>query len=442
MSIISGESLLGALRRLLRSRARGLAAIIGLSSVAWTGTVAASPAPGDHVHASGITVLASLPTPPDPLALAFSVAVGEADQASLAWPSDLGFPWVDRQQSQLVIPSVSAAGRAAASSILARPSLAQVSRRVDVVRHSRAKLQRIIDGAIGPQPGGAVVYASYPDPAHDRVILEASQAPDAFLYALAGRFDATAIAVYVQPSHRGSGLSNRNNDISPFWGGAQINAPAGGCTDAFSWHAGSTQMMLTAGHCAPNGGGVSTPASSMGSVNSNTEESWNGGVGTVYLSGQSTYRGDIALIRLYSGLLSTGIMYRGGPGSGQTATVMEQWSRSPQNGDQYCTGGAYSGEICGWVVDWVGGNYYYSDSNETARHVTHGTKKAWCVIPGDSGGPTYTVRSDGGIAAKGIISGVNIHDNYADWYEPWSCENVFTDIWDAWYAFPGILTLG
>jgi hypothetical protein len=70
--------------------------------------------------------------------------------------------------------------------------------------------------------------------------------------------------------------------------------------------------------------------------------------------------------------------------------------------------------------------------------VTHGTKKGQGIDLGDSGGP---VDADvtGGVAAKGIISGAWIGDSYADWYEPYSCENVFTDIWDAYYALPGIL---
>src|SRR6202011_2763178 len=128
------------------------------------------------------------------------------------------------------------------------------------------------------------------------------------------------------------------------------NVPAGGCTDAFSWHSGSTQLHLTAGHCAANGGSVSTPASTMGYINAN-EASWTNGTGSWKLPGQNYYAGDIALIRLNSGRYSTGSMYRGGAGSSSSgaARVAEMWSRSPQSGDQYCTGGAYGGEICGWA---------------------------------------------------------------------------------------------
>jgi hypothetical protein len=38
------------------------------------------------------------------------------------------------------------------------------------------------------------------------VILEVDQAPDAFLYSLASRFDPSAIAVYVQTNRRDGGM--------------------------------------------------------------------------------------------------------------------------------------------------------------------------------------------------------------------------------------------
>ena len=174
---------------------------------------------------------------------------------------------------------------------------------------------------------------------------------------------------------------------------------------------------------------MSTPAQYIGSVTAESEESWNPGTGTVYMTGQF-----VALIRASSSV--QGYIYTS---CCNGAPVKEMWSRRPQSGDQYCTGGAVSGQVCGWTVDWVAGNYYYTDSGETARNVTHGTKRQQCQLHGDSGGPVYTVRSDGGISAKGIISGEWIHDSYVDWYELYSCENVFTDIWDAYWGLPGWL---
>lgn len=150
------------------------------------------------------------------------------------------------------------------------------------------------------------------------------------------------------------------------------------------------------------------------------------------MCGQTQQRGDIALIRISPGLLSSPNMYRGGFGSTSWAIVKEMWYRSPQPGDQYCTGGATTGELCGWVTQQVGVNYTYADG-EGARNIVIGTKTAPCLGSGDSGGPVYTVRSDGGIAAKGIISGGGVASQ---------CRNEYTDIYQALYGFVGWLATG
>ncbi|MET3207025.1 hypothetical protein ABIB17_003961 [Arthrobacter sp. UYEF6] len=177
--------------------------------------------------------------------------------------------------------------------------------------------------------------------------------------------------------------------------GANINAPAGGCTVGWPWNDSSNYYMITAGHCGPDGGSVSTPAQSMGWINA-SESNWLSGYGSVRFPGASDYSGDLSLIRLNGGLQSGTNIYVGGPGSGNALTVREMWSRSPQVGDQYCTGGAYSGELCGWVTQAARGNFTYSGGT-VARNVSWGTKGGSCTAAGDSGGPVYTVRSDGGI---------------------------------------------
>jgi hypothetical protein len=89
-----------------------------------------------------------------------------------------------------------------------------------------------------------------------------------------------------------------------------------------------------------------------------------------------------------------------------------------------------SGELCGWSVTWsAAGNYYYTKTGETARRVWRGAKtSAGAIVGGDSGGSVYIV-SGPSIIAKGIISGEATNGS--------THVNVFTDIWDAWYAFPG-----
>jgi hypothetical protein len=101
-------------------------------------------------------------------------------------------------------------------------------------------------------------------------------------------------------------------DGSPFYGGSRISVPTGSCTDAFSWN-------ITA-------------------------------AGTVYLPGETVYRGDMALAQITSGKCSSARIYRGAYNSTSSNSVRSMWSRRAQSGDQYRTGGSYSGEICGWTV--------------------------------------------------------------------------------------------
>jgi hypothetical protein len=58
--------------------------------------------------------------------------------------------------------------------------------------------------------------------------------------------------------------------------------------------------MFSAGHCAPNGGNVSTLREHLGYVTSGSREN-DSPSGTTLLPGDSTYRGDISLIEVASG---------------------------------------------------------------------------------------------------------------------------------------------
>lgn len=49
--------------------------------------------------------------------------------------------------------------------------------------------------------------------------------------------------------------------------------------------------------------------SNVGNVTANSEENWDSVHGTQYYTGQSTYRGDVALIRLVSGNTSGSKIY-------------------------------------------------------------------------------------------------------------------------------------
>jgi hypothetical protein len=389
-------------------------------------------------HASGIMILRGEQAVPDALPEEVAQALDAAMSASAADPINFSYPFVNQKSRTVVATVATAAGQAQAEELHATVAQAAdgalVGFAVQPVQHSRQFLDQLMDEVIGRQPEGVIVIASYPEPEHNRIVAEVAKIDDAFLYRLARSYGTAAIAVRLTEADAGMPAS-READTSPFWGGADVN----GCTTGFAWHSGTTDMMVTAGHCFSSGGSASTPAQSMGSVRSGDEESWNSGTGTVYMTGQSTYRGDIALIRIYSGKYSAARIYRGGYNSSTNAPVAGKWSRGPASGDQYCTGGRASGEQCGWKVVWSAtGNYTYN-SGEVARRVWRGDKRGWCIKAGDSGGPVYTVRSDGYVVAKGIISGATGFggsDAYAGLFDT-PCRNIFTNIWDAYYGFPG-----
>jgi len=374
---------------------------------------------------------------------AAAIALSEAMRISEENPADFAYPFWDGEAEQVVVTPASVVGLDkvdAARSVAARAARAvgDVKGEERPALASRERIDSIMNDMIGPQAEGITIVAANPDTENGRVILEVSELNDKFLERAARQYGAPLIAVRVSAD---AGVKSfpavgRDADNSPFYGGAKIND----CTSGFSWHSGSTEMMLTAGHCYPSGGSVSTSASSMGSVRSSSEENWTNGTGTVLMTDETSHRGDLALVRLGAQKSSTNRIYRGGAGSTSGATVAGKWSRSPVRTDQYCTGGRVSGEQCGWrvVVD-APGLYYYNGSGETARKVWRGTKRGHCIQGGDSGGPVYTVNSNGSVAAKGIISGVTGFgggDSFAGATGS-PCVNVFTDVWDAYYSMPG-----
>ncbi|MBG0569308.1 hypothetical protein I4J89_48735 [Actinoplanes sp. NEAU-A11] len=233
--------------------------------------------------------------------------------------------------------------------------------------------------------------------------------------------------------------TGRLADESPFTGGARIKFPglSGKCTNAFSWKIDASRSgMLTAGHCAAvSGQAVQTNSGdALGSIMSENY----GPRGTEYLPQQKVYRGDMSLIRVPSGKIYPYI-YRGVSSSSARYTVRAMWHRRAQPGDQYCTGGSYGGEICGWKVKSTGATVN-SDGKWLRNVVVSEKKKGWCTRPGDSGGPVYTVNSDGSVVAKGIHHGSNGgggDDHYAGALD--KCLEIFTDIRDAYFGFPGHL---
>jgi hypothetical protein len=404
----------------------------------------------ETMHSSGIVVLHGVEPLPDPLPEKVAVTLGKALELSKEHPSDFTYPWPDRALGRVVLPVVTERGSLIAQELAGGPEDVD---QIDTARlapsrlHTRSYLDDIMDRVIGRQPEGVVVRSAFPDPEHNRIVIELAELDEALLQRLAASWDPSAIAVRLVEDVVG-GPGARHNDTSPFFGGAILVTAFGPenntCTSGFPWRSGTTHMMLTAAHCFPSGGGVATPAQHMGSIRGGVEENWTAGVGTVLMTGETTYVGDVALVRLQTGTSSAATIYQGPARSTTTRAVREMWSRPPARGDQYCTGGAVSGELCGWAVtSSAAGNHTYTRTGELARRVWRGQKRGHCFKGGDSGGPVYTVRSDGGVAAKGICSGETGHggsDAFAGALDA-PCVNIFTDIRDAYFSMPGSLAV-
>lgn len=430
----------------MKRNPRGLLATITLTALALSAVVSTS----SSAHADdppegppGLTVSARVPPPmlpqlADDIALALDDAITLTEQS----PADFGYAWVDRANNSLVIDAATSAGEAKGRAFV--PSRASHIRpTVRSVAFSHARLEQIKNEAIELNsktiPDGDLIYRTAPDAEHNRILITVEQASGPLFAGLVARYGAQAIAVEVGGTP--GDPQSRPSDSDPFYGGARIYAPKT-CTSAFPWQIDSTHTgMLTAGHCSPTGGYASTGAEGMGSITSGSRESWKDGTGSVPLTGSSYYHGDIALIAIEAGDQAGYSMYRGGPTSNTSTMVREMWSRRAQMYDKHCLGGATTGERCGWSVYSVGVAHKYN-SGEIVRPSIESQNTGTCSGPGDSGGPHFTVRPDGYIAAKGIHSGGGGGggDNYGGAFD--LCFVVWTDIWDAWVAFPGSLRRG
>lgn len=437
-------------------RLRRIAASIAALALPATTLAGAHPALADPTppgmsakNLAGITLVPARPAVATPLSGTLATALDSATKLAAKHPRDLGYPWVDRTAGRVVAATATDAG----DTLAARSPLRRH------VRHSFAELEKIkydvtlLTEKTVPDSNGIV--ATEPDPQHDRIIIWANRLTPRLMKSLATRYGTDAIAVRYLPGlapSRAASQSRLNDGPTYYGGGAWINvydsSGSGICTSGIPWYYNNKSQMITAGHCANAGAYVTagtTNEIAFGSVFTGTDENWNEGVGTVTLPGQTAYHGDISRIQMSldsdtssSAAHSGYYVFKGNGDSTSVRVVSQMWDRRAQAGDQYCTDGSQSYEVCGWAVTVTGATWRYTgDTGEPyARNVVIGTKiSGKCVIPGDSGGPTYTVKSDGTVAVKGIISGASMGYSTGTYSDP--CYNVFTDAYDIMEAFGG-----
>ncbi|GIH99345.1 DNRLRE domain-containing protein [Planobispora takensis] len=395
---------------------------------------------------------------------ALSAALDKATEAAEANPVDLAQPYADAETGQLITPAVTTTGQTLAAKTLTGqavtgegsddptvPGAVEASEEGDAAeipdtsaattvsysitsavanaKYSAGSLQAIADEIADLDatqlPGAGDIHISGVQPQRNRVVVEATSASVEMRQALAARYGLDKVAIrLIDPAQVPITTESRNNDIGDYIAGGAAYGP---CTTGFAWMDGRTAAMLTAGHCHDSTG------ASLGLVAYDTY----GPKGTVKLSGQSKYRGDLALIYLTQrkggGSASVWI---GSPTSTQRRYVSGVYSEYAKVGDRYCVSGRVSGETCGWTVKEVGKSVRYGNS-ETVRYLVIGEKSSGtCTQPGDSGSPVYTIRQqDGRVVARGITSGGRRDQTEANFFLP--CRHLFTDIRHAVNAMPG-----
>ncbi|RZB13648.1 hypothetical protein StrepF001_42950 [Streptomyces sp. F001] len=184
-------------------------------------------------------------------------------------------------------------------------------------------------------------------------------------------------------------------------------------------------------------------------------DNWKNGQGSVKVAGKSYYLGDLVTGEVIDNKYSVSArVYKGGPHGSQTRRVQDRWTTRSKVGEQFCYGGSTTGEVCGWKVTSGKQTIEYGDGT-IVKNVTRAKKSSGtCAVGGDSGGPVYTVLSNGHIYAKGVISGslcngwgIGSDADDDGWNDDrdcsdatdWDCELVFTDIKLAEDALPGLV---
>lgn len=381
------------------------------------------------VDTAGIPLIARIEHP-EPQDEAQAHAMSEALVFAMEHPDDVGYPWLDDDSGKIFFSAASKAGASLVAA--ARAELQEESGQRDV-SFSFGTLEAIKHDATTLRNRGVedadLIYMTGPDPRTNRVTIVVSAPSTRLFKALAKLYGTETIELLIDDSMRGAQPGfDRQSDSSPFWGGASIQNQA--CSDGIPWSiSGSDNSMLTAAHCFSTGGSVKIGTfSNVGNVTANSEENWDSVHGTRYYTGQSTYRGDVALIRLVSGKTSGSKIYRGGVNSTTGSSVVSFYNRVAQNGDVVYVSGRASGETGPYTVDLVGWDILYNPPSDLwVRNISSAARGALfqpCATNGDSGGAVFSIAS-GGVKAAGIFSGFFV------------CRIYFTPVYLSFLGLPG-----
>lgn len=189
--------------------------------------------------------------------------------------------------------------------------------------------------------------------------------------------------ITIVPGHL-VGPVGRFNDYQPWYGGGQLTDKLGhGCTGGIPLRRPSgAKYLVTAGHCFP----LSTTV-----YNSNDQTNQ---VGTV--SESASYLNlDVELLPSDA----AGFSFRTNDTTGQSAGA-----RNASRNSSLCKSGITTNEVCGMRITQL------DVSTQTTTggrfdHVDFAYANTKTVAPGDSGGPVYSLNSNGTITYAGTTSG-------------------------------------
>lgn len=299
-------------------------------------------------------------------------------------------------------------------------------------------------------PAGTELFATQIWPERNLVVVQSTDASLGLRKALADRYGTYNVAIWLRSkSDRphtnvqtkfSAAADSRQNDTGKLNGGSKFVSyksdltQFGACTTAFAMGSATDKLMVSAGHCIPEGGQLVDPGIVKWT-------NWRDGQGTIKLPNQPTYYGDVSLIETGFGRVTSPTIFIGGRDSSTKQWVGGRFSVPAREGDQYCIGGASpnpvsNGQICRFKVTDIAWKVQYTDpktgkTDGTARWVQVGKKTGRCPVSGDSGSPVYTFRkSDGYVVAKGIFSG-GAGDNQP---VQSTCVTYFTDFHDVMKA--------
>jgi hypothetical protein len=185
---------------------------------------------------------------------------------------------------------------------------------------------------------------------------------------------------------------SRQNDSSPWFGGGAMRRGGAFCSTGFPVLIGAYGRLLSAAHCDPTGNLAWTDGSG---------DSLTGGGAAVSVRTNV----DSMLIDPVGG---TDGQVHGGPWNASSLHsryhLSVGGSASTAMGNLLCFSGANTGEHCNLQVTKVYTDWACNGMRCNGHEVRNRTA-APAGGPGDSGGPVYSNRSDGKVAARGIISG-------------------------------------